>query len=86
MNIIVCGKVIPASSVTIEIDPPDLLPHLLERLEAGGCSAEMINGRVCRVVHNDALDADEAFNEVRFFVRAWAGGQNGVTVSLQPEL
>ena len=29
-------------SVTIEIDAPELMPHLVAGLEAGGCSAEPI--------------------------------------------
>ena len=32
-------------SVTIEIDAPQLLPHLVTRLEAGGCSAQAISPR-----------------------------------------
>jgi hypothetical protein len=72
--------------VTIEIDPPHLLPHLLDRLEAGGCSAEVIDSRMARVVHLEAHDADEAFRELNFFVRAWAGGHGDVTVVLQPEV
>ena len=72
--------------VTIEIDQPHLLPHLLDRLEAGGCAAEAIDERACRVVYKEAADAVEAEKELRFFVRAWAGGHDGVTVTLQPEL
>jgi len=69
--------------VTIEIDTPHLLPQLLDRLQADGCSVEAINSHACRVVYRDALDADEAVKELRFFVRAWAGGQTGVNVSVR---
>jgi hypothetical protein len=79
-------KIDSAMGVTIEIDPPHLLPQLLDRLEAGGCSAEVINGRMARVVHTEALDDDEAVRELRFFVRAWAGGHDGVSVVLQPDV
>ncbi len=72
--------------VTIEIDTPHLLPQLLDRLQADGCSVEAINSHACRVVHSEAVDTDEAVKELRFFVRAWAGGHNGVTVSLRPDL
>ena len=72
--------------VTIEIDTPHLLPQLLDRLQADGCSVEPINSHACRVVHHTALDPDEAVKELRFFLRAWAGGHGGVTVKLQPEL
>jgi hypothetical protein len=72
--------------VTIEIDAPHLMPQLLHRLQADGCSVEPISSHACRVVHHAALDAEEAEKELRFFVRAWAGGHGGVTVNLQPEL
>jgi len=72
--------------VTIEIDAPHLLPHLLDGLEAVGCSAEVIDAGACRVIHTEALDPAEALTELRFFVRAWAGGHDGVTVTLQPDV
>ena len=71
--------------VTIEIDAPELLPQLVERLEAGGCSAQRISPRACRVVHLEAVDADEAFCELRFFAHAWAARHGGVAVSLRPD-
>jgi hypothetical protein len=72
------------TAVTIEIDVPDLLPQLLDGLEAAGCSAEVIGAGACRVVHTEALDDNEALTELRFFVRVWAGGHDGVTAILQP--
>ncbi|MEN3342359.1 MAG: hypothetical protein V7644_1763 [Actinomycetota bacterium] len=71
--------------VTIEIDAPHLLPHLLDRLAAGGCVAEAVGSHTCRVFHTQAGDAVEAFRELRFFVRAWAGGHGGVNVSLRTD-
>jgi hypothetical protein len=69
-------------SVTIEIDAPQLLPNLLTRLEAGGCAAQPIGSRACRVVHTQAADTKHALCELSFFVRAWAGCHGGVAVSL----
>jgi len=69
-------------SVTIEIDAPQLLPHLLTRLEDGGCSVEPIGSRACRVVHEQAANAKIGLCELTFFVRAWAGCHGGVAVSL----
>jgi hypothetical protein len=73
-------------SVTIEIDAPRLLPHLLTCLEAGCCSAQAISPRACRVVHRQALSADEALCELRFFVRAWARTHGDVAVRLWPDV
>ena len=73
-------------SVTIEIDAPQLLPHLLTRLEAGGCSAQADQlPRLSRGPPSRRLSADEALCELRFFVRAWAGLHGDVAVSLWPD-
>ena len=69
----------------IEINEPHLLPQLLDRLEADGCSTESVGSHAGRVFHRDALDPHEALTEVRFFVRAWAGGHAGVVVEVQLE-
>jgi hypothetical protein len=71
-------------SVTIEIDAPHLLPHLLAGLEAGGCSAELIGPHSCRVIHPQGLDEGVELLELRFYVRAWAV-RHGVRVSLSPD-
>ena len=71
--------------VTIEIDAPHLMPHLIDRLAAVGCTAQLVGARACRVVHTQALDSAEALTELRFFVRAWAGRHGGVTFKLQPD-
>ena len=72
-------------SVIIHIDVPKLLPNLLTGLEAVGCSVQAVGPRACRVVHQQAVDADEAVCELWFFARAWANREGGVAVSLQPE-
>jgi hypothetical protein len=73
-------------NVIIEIDAPQLLPHLRARLEAGGCSAHAISSHACRVLHQHAVDVDEAMRELRFFVRAWALSHGDVAVSLRPDV
>ena len=70
--------------IEIQIDAPHLLPHLIEGLVAGGCSAEIIDAGAARVVHGQALDETEAMTELRFFLRAWARGHGDVTVRLLP--
>jgi hypothetical protein len=72
-------------SVTIEIDAPQLLPRLVTGLEAGGCWAQPISSRACRVLHLHAIDAAEELCELRFFARAWARAHGGVAVSLRPD-
>jgi hypothetical protein len=73
-------------SVTVNIDEPQLLPSLLDLLEAGGCSARRVGSSACRVEYDEAESADEALHELRFFIRAWARSNGDVTVRLQPEL
>ena len=69
----------------IEINVPDLLPQLVDRMEAGGCSTEPVNSHAFRVIHPDALETYEALAELRFFARAWAEAHDGVTVTLEQE-
>ena len=70
----------------VEISAAKLLPHLRKRLEAGGCSVDPISPHACRVVHQQAVDADEALGELRFFVGAWARSHDEVVVSVRPEI
>ncbi|MFL5929059.1 MAG: hypothetical protein ACJ77E_19185 [Gaiellaceae bacterium] len=72
-------------SVTIEIDAPQLLPHLLAGLEAGGCSAELISSHSCRVIHPQGVDEGVELLELRFYVRAWARRHGNVAVTLSPD-
>ena len=73
-----------ALGVLLEIQTPALLPELVERLTANNCVTRVIDDRVCHVVHSEALDAAEEWNELRFFVRAWQASR-GVEVTLRPE-
>ena len=69
----------------LEIQTAALLPEFAERLAAYGCVVRAIGDRVCHVVHTDAIDADEEWNELRFFVRAWQASNGGVKVTLRPD-
>jgi hypothetical protein len=69
----------------LEIQKPSLLPELVERLTANGCVTRAIDERVCHVVHPDAVDAAEEWQEVRFFLRAWQARNGGVEVTLRPD-
>jgi hypothetical protein len=70
--------------VTVEIEQPGLLPDLLERLAATGCTTQSVDDHVCRVVHVHAVDAAEEWYELRFFLRAWET-RHGVGVVLRPD-
>jgi hypothetical protein len=71
--------------VTIEIDAPLLLPQLVAGLRAGGCSAELIDARACRVTHGPGAGEDADLCELRFYVRAWARRAGNVAVSVRPD-
>jgi hypothetical protein len=70
----------------LEIQTPALLPALVERLAANGCVTRAIDDRVCHVVHPDARDATEEWQEVHFFLRAWQARNGGVEVTLLPDV
>jgi hypothetical protein len=69
-------------SVTIEIDPPRLLPQLLSGLLAAGCMAQRVSAHACRVVPAPDVERDAALCELRFYVRAWALRHGDVAVSV----
>ena len=70
--------------VILEIQTPALLPKLVKRLQANGCSARAIDDRTCHVVHTEAADVTEEWLELRFFLRAWQASM-GVEVTLRAE-
>jgi hypothetical protein len=70
----------------IEIDAPQLLTRLRAELEAGGCATEPFGECGCRVVQEQALEAEDAYQDLGFFMRAWARSHGGVGVRLRPEL
>ena len=66
--------------VSVRIDDPALLPELASQLARNGCVAQPVDDGACRVVHVFAADAEEALQEVIFFVRAWQLAHPNVTV------
>ena len=68
----------------VEIDTPYLLAQLRAELEDYGCSTEAVGSHGCLVFHHEAADAEEAFFELCFFVRAWARSHGDVAVRLRP--
>jgi hypothetical protein len=74
----------PAVALTIEIEGTTLVGELVECLAAAGCLVVALDDRRCRIVHPDAVDAVEEWNEVRFFARAWQAGRD-VRLTIHPE-
>ena len=73
-----------ALEAMIEIDEPQLLPHLLIRLRAAGFSVQPLSLRTGRVVDRRGADAEEALCELRFFLSAWARAHGDVAVCVRP--
>lgn len=55
----------------VRITEPALLPGLIDLLLQSGCVAHAVGDDSCVVVHVHARDAEEAWRELAFFVRAW---------------
>jgi hypothetical protein len=58
-------------SMRVRLTKPALLGELVALLLQNGCVAQAVGDDSCVVVHVHAGDADEAWREVAFFVRAW---------------
>jgi len=58
-------------TMRVRITEPALLPDLVDLLLRSGCVAHVVGDDSCIVVHVHARDAEEAWSEVLFFVRAW---------------
>ncbi|HYT52449.1 MAG TPA: hypothetical protein VEL10_09630 [Gaiellaceae bacterium] len=58
-------------TLRVRITEPSLLPDLVDLLLRSGCVAHVVGDDSCIVVHVQARDAEEAWCEVAFFVRAW---------------
>jgi hypothetical protein len=57
-------------SMRVRLTEPTLLADLVALFLRNGCVAH-VEEDSCVVVHVDARDAEEAWREVAFFVRAW---------------
>ncbi len=66
----------------VEIDAPQLLPELVSLLLASDCIVHRADGTSCRVIHVAATDAAEAEHELAFFLKAWQGRHDGVSISI----
>jgi hypothetical protein len=55
----------------VRLTEPTLLADLVTLFLRNGCVAHAVGDDSCVVVHVHARDAEEAWREVAFFVRAW---------------
>jgi hypothetical protein len=58
-------------TMRVRITESALLPDLVDLLLRNGCVALAVGDGSCLVVHVYAGDAEEAWRELAFFVRAW---------------
>ena len=66
----------------VRLSEPGLLRDLVAGFLRNGCVAHELDDRSCAVVHVNALDAQEAWVEVEFYVRAWQTRHPGVAAVL----
>ena len=55
----------------VELSRPELLASLIAAFRVGGCSCTALRRDRVTVSHHGALDPEEAWLEVTFFLRAW---------------
>jgi hypothetical protein len=67
-----------AMPMHVQLNEPAHLPGLVDSLLQGRCVAHPITSDSCLVVHVQASDAEEAWCELSFFVRAWELAHPGV--------
>jgi hypothetical protein len=60
-----------AMTMHVRLTEPTLLADLVTLFLRNGCVAHAVGDDSCVVVHVQARDAEEAWREVAFFVRAW---------------
>ena len=58
-------------AIGVCISVPSLLDELMSAFLRNGCVAQRVAADSCLVVHVQASDADEARQELDFFLRAW---------------
>ena len=58
-------------TMQVRVSDQTLLPELVESLLRNDCVAHAVGPDSCAVVHVRARDAQEAWVEVGFYLRAW---------------
>jgi hypothetical protein len=66
----------------VRITESALLPDLVDLLLRNGCLVHVVGADSCVVAHVQAGDAEEAWRELRFFVRAWRTQHPGLRAIL----
>jgi len=68
--------------LTVHVNRAELVEDLVTSFRGSGYTAERTGPWTCAVVHEDALDEQEARVEVTFFLRAWGARLDGAQASL----
>lgn len=66
----------------VHVSDPRCLGTLIDDLARGGCVPAKVDDETVEVVHPAASDADEAWTEMRFFLRAWESRHPQVVLKL----
>jgi hypothetical protein len=68
--------------LTIHVNRAELVEDLVSSFRSSGYAAERTGPWSCAVVHEEAVDEQEARVEVTFFLRAWGARQDRAQASL----
>lgn len=68
----------------VHVSDSGCLGTLIDDLLRGGCVPAKVDDETVEVVHPAASDADEAWTELRFFLRAWQSRHPQVVVKMTP--
>jgi hypothetical protein len=71
-------------SIDVRLSEPRLMNELVSAFSRHGCLVQRVDARSCRVAHVHADDADQAQQELTFFVRAWQLAYPGVAAVVTP--
>jgi hypothetical protein len=66
----------------VHLSDPRCLGTLIDDLVRSGCVPAKVDDETVEVVHPAASDADEAWAEMRFFLRAWQSTHPQVVLKL----
>lgn len=70
------------TAMRVHISDSRCLGTLIDDLARGGCVPAKVDDETVEVVHPAASDADEAWTELRFFLRAWQSRHPQVVVKM----